>query len=204
MTTLIFAATAVFVHAEAPKWWAERGVTNDNPPDDFAAVNQGQVKHIAKQAYEEMKSKLPGGAGPSLDGVWSNPAISIDDYAVINLGQLKTVAAPFYGRLIKLHLAKEYPWVTTNLPADDFAIANIGQVKALFAFSFDFFTDTNSNGIFDVWEYNYFDQLLLSPQSTNGDADELTDWQEYLLGTNPRALAENAGASVLDMVIHTP
>ena len=31
--------------------------------DDFAVINQGQLKNLARGAIEEMNEKLPGGAG---------------------------------------------------------------------------------------------------------------------------------------------
>ena len=119
--------------ADAPAWWAERGVLKPGAtPDDYAAVNQGQVKNIAKQGYEEMKAKLPGGAGSTLDAIWAAPASSTDDYRAINLGQLKNTAKPFYDRLQELDASIHYPW--TGVGADDYALANIGQVKNLFSF----------------------------------------------------------------------
>jgi len=125
--------------ADAPAWWTERGVLKPGATvDDYAAVNQGQVKHIAKQGYEEMKAKLPGGAGSTLDTIWATPAASTDDYRAINLGQLKNVAEPFYARLAELGYTGQplasgqtRPWSGT---ADDYALANIGQVKNLFSF----------------------------------------------------------------------
>lgn len=135
----------LWLWADAPAWWAERGViTSGATPDDYAAVNQGQVKHIAKQAYEEMQSTLVnvGGAGAALDAIWANPSMGQDDYNVINLGQLKNVAAPFYNRLHELNYTggpltagQTYPWHNSPNAADDYAVANIGQVKNLFSFS---------------------------------------------------------------------
>jgi hypothetical protein len=100
--------------------------------DDYAVVNQGQVKHIAKQAYEEMEARLPGGAGSTLNAIWAVPAASTDDYRAINLGQLKDVAKLFYDRLQELDASIHYPW--TGVGADDYALANIGQVKNIFGF----------------------------------------------------------------------
>jgi len=125
--------------ADAPAWWTERGVLKPGAAaDDYAAVNQGQVKNIAKQAYEEMKAKLPDGAGATLDAIWAMPAASTDDYRAINLGQLKNVAEPFYARLQELNYTGQplasgqtRPWSGTS---DNYALANIGQVKNLFSF----------------------------------------------------------------------
>ena len=65
--------------------------------DDYAAVNQGQLKQIARQASLEMESKLPGGAGTNVLALiqgWETPGTNTDDYATVNLGQLKNVAEP--------------------------------------------------------------------------------------------------------------
>ena len=60
----------------APAWWTERGVLNPAAAaDDYAAVNQGQVKNIAKQGYEEIKAKL-GSAGSVTDRSRSQPSSS--------------------------------------------------------------------------------------------------------------------------------
>ncbi len=136
--------------ADAPAWWAERGVLKPGAtPDDYAAVNQGQVKNIAKQAYEEMKAKLPTGAGSTLSAIWETPATSTDDYRAINLGQLKNVAEPFYARLQELSYTGQplasgqtRPWSGT---ADDFALANVGQVKNLFSFDLSALAPANNN-----------------------------------------------------------
>jgi len=121
--------------ASAPAWWTTRGVLVPGATaDDYAAVNQGQVKHIAKQAYEEMKAAFVGGAGATLDAIWASPAPSTDDYRAINIGQLKTVAKPFYDRLAEVDPTIGYPWASATTPADDFALVNIGQVKNLFSF----------------------------------------------------------------------
>jgi len=140
LVALVFALIPMWLWAEAPAWWAERGVLNPAATaDDYAAVNQGQVKHIAKQAYEEMEAKLSGGAGQTLDAIWATPAASSDDYRAFNLGQLKNVAEPFYARLQALTYTGQpltagqtRPWGTGT---DDFALANIGQVKNLFSFN---------------------------------------------------------------------
>jgi len=123
------------VWAVGPSWWTTRGVLNSSATaQDYAAVNQGQVKNIAKQAYEELKVRLPGGAGSTLDVIWASPAVSTNDYHAINLGQLKNVAKPFYDRLAEIDASIHYPWISSANPADDYALANIGQVKNLFSF----------------------------------------------------------------------
>jgi hypothetical protein len=124
--------------AAAPAWWAQRGVTVTNAPDDYAPANQGQLKNIAKAAVAEMDAKLSGGAGNELHNLvnaWSAPSPQTNDFAPLNIGQLKNVVTPFYNRLIAAGLANAYPWAGSTAPADDFVVANIGQVKNLFSFS---------------------------------------------------------------------
>jgi hypothetical protein len=55
--------------ATGPSWWVARGVLNTNVvPNDFAAINQGQLKWIATNAAAELEAQLPGGAGSA---VWA-------------------------------------------------------------------------------------------------------------------------------------
>ena len=60
---LILLAGSLF--AGVPQWWITRGVVGNTntTTNDFAPVNQGQVKHIATQAYLEF----------SREARWSQP-----------------------------------------------------------------------------------------------------------------------------------
>lgn len=204
----------LWLWAQAPAWWAERGVLNtEAAADDYAVVNQGQVKHIAKQAYEEMKEKLPGGAGPALDAIWADPTQSNDDYVAINVGQLKNVAKPFYDRLQAVDYSghplasgQVYPWDGAAL-ADDYALVNIGQVKNLFSFVLPEGvgdpTDTAGNGLPDAWEIEYFGQIGVDP-AADPDGDGLTNRVEYFLGTDPTQTAQVVSGPILELVIFAP
>ena len=186
-------AAAVFipilVYADAPAWWAQRNVlVQEGTADDYAPVNQGQLKNIAKAAVAEMDAKLPGGAGPTLHDLvngWSTPNSQTNDFASVNLGQLKNVAKPFYDRLIALGLAASYPWTAAG-GSDDFAVANIGQVKKLFAFELagDDPTDSDGNGLPDAWEMQHFGTIGVDPNG-DPDGDGVTNSQEHQAGTNP-------------------
>ncbi len=194
--------------AEAPTWWQTRGVLQTNAtPNDYAALNVGQLKQIAFSAWQELES-LPGGAGfqPTFTNVANN-------YAAVNVGQLKEVAQPCYNRLIGLGLATNYPW-TNCQSTNNYAIANIGQAKKLFSFFLDHTSDTDGDGMPNIWESLYgFDWSIwqtdnihgpgddadsdglvntqelayaTSPISMDTDNDRLTDLQEVRAGTNPR------------------
>ncbi|MEQ1852021.1 MAG: sugar-binding protein, partial [Chthoniobacteraceae bacterium] len=98
----VLIAGALVVVAAPPPWWSGRGVTNQNAADDYAPINQGQLKNLLKAAVQELDSTLPGGAGDTLHAMitrWATPTAQTDDYAAVNLGQLKAAAAPVYDRL---------------------------------------------------------------------------------------------------------
>jgi len=135
----VFASLVLLpVRADSPEWWSTPGLFKTGvAADDYAVINQGQLKTLAAAAVAKMNAELPDGAGLTLNALvdgWSNPTVQTDDYAVVNLGQLKALAAPFYTRL-----AKPYPWASAASSADDYALANIGQAKALFSFSITVF-----------------------------------------------------------------
>lgn len=139
---LVFPA---FLLAQGPHWWYEYEVIGDAPADDFAAVNQGQLKHMSSKAYEYLLDYLPGDpqdVEEALEDIedlidsWASPGSDVDDYEVINLGQLKKVASLFYDVLIEKGFHHDYPWEPegrTGFP-DDYAMANVGQLKQLFSF----------------------------------------------------------------------
>jgi hypothetical protein len=133
--------------ASPPQWWITRGVVNPaKPANDFALVNQGQLKNLARGTAEEMDAKLPGGAGATITllvASWAQ-APSIDDfYLMVNVAQLQTLADLFYDRIEEVR-AQVVPtwsavapaWATQGVPGpslDMEALVNIGQVKHAFA-----------------------------------------------------------------------
>jgi hypothetical protein len=207
-TLLLLALLPLLAIAAAPTWWTTRSVLKSGATaDDYAATNQGQVRNIAKQAYEEMKARLPSGAGAELDALWASPSASTDDYRAVNLGQLKNLAKPFYARLIALGYTTFYPWDTSTTPADNYAIANLGQVKNLFAFDVAAgfglaLPDSDGNGLADAWEIKWFNHLGVDP-SADPDNDGATNFQEYRLGRNPTkgAVADTTSAVRLQLFL---
>ena len=174
--------------AAYPAWWFERElIKRTSPPsnapawpgsyppaDDFAALNQGQLKTFALAAFDELEAKLApiGGAGTAATNLVKNwcvvdPATGLiqrnagqpvakigsgaQDFLAVNLGQLKNVAEPFYARLVPLGIVTARPWAGAT---DDFAMANIGQAKAVFSFvvATGDPNDTDGDGLPDSWE----------------------------------------------------
>ena len=187
------------VWGDPPAWWLQRGVIQQNvEADDYGLLNQGQLKQFALGAFLDWESRLPDGAGWSVQALldqWTQldetghrvPLISetTQDYAPVNLGQLKAVAQVFYDRMIELGSKSAYPW--TGVGVDDFALANAGQAKALFAFDLwavDAASDTKGNGIPDWWQMRYLGHLMSDPNQ-DSDGDGVSDRDEYLRGTDP-------------------
>ncbi|MGC3989093.1 MAG: hypothetical protein QM796_05295 [Chthoniobacteraceae bacterium] len=196
--------------ATGPAWWVDRGVVAtdaSHPPDDYAVINQGQLKTLATAAYNELVANCPGGIGdmtaPNGTGYkltllinsWSTPqsgggrlpviTVNTDDYAVVNLGQLKTVAQPFYARLFEVGYGVDYPWSAPGHgTADDYALANLGQAKNLFSFNLTGNPnnyDSNGDGVPDWWELANFGTIYLNVNSIP-DGDGVTVAQKYALG----------------------
>lgn len=223
--TLGAAVFATLTLAAPPAWWAERGVTSSQAtPNDYAAANIGQVKHIAAKAVAEMNAKIEGGAGADLNALiagWIADApsgVARNDYAPINQGQLKVIAKKFYKRLFAagyrgqpLGAGQKYPW--TETPNDDasYALANIGQVKRLFSFipslSDPRLADTDEDEMPDFWERYYdLDPNNAADASLDSDGDELPNLQEYLAGRHPKNRADKTGTlpSGADVVLAVP
>lgn len=173
--------------ATYPAWWFERELVKRSAPptnmptwpdsyaaaNDFAGLNQGQLKAFALAAFDELGAKLAarGGAGTAalnLAKTWclvdpatgllqrnaglpiAKTAVGAQDFAAVNLGQLKNVAKTFYDRLIEIHFFDGYPWTSSQSDDSEFAMANIGQAKALF--SFDLLRDSDQDGMTDLQE----------------------------------------------------
>jgi hypothetical protein len=187
LTLTIATLVPLLAYATAPVWWSHQGVlVHNGTADDYALVNQGQLKNIALAAVLEMDAGLQGGAGNTLHALvdaWASPTAQTNDYAPVNLGQLKNIAKPFYDRLIAAGLAGDYPWSGNPNQPDDFALANIGQVKELFSFDLPN-PDSDGNGLPDAWELQHFGHLGVDPNA-DPDGDGFTNLQEYQNGTDP-------------------
>jgi hypothetical protein len=112
-----------------PAWWAERNVVTNAAADDYAALNQGQLKNFVRGAVDEMNAKLPGGAGTALNNLvagWRANAGTADDFAAANVGQLKAMGKLVRARLVELNLSVP-PLGTATTDDDD----NFGEPGTL-------------------------------------------------------------------------
>jgi hypothetical protein len=216
--------------AAYPDWWFEKDIISTNsvvtnvppiwpsdyrPADDFAALNQGQIKFMATNAYSEMRLRLPAATwtnapGLALEGLVSTNltmnAPGADPYAAVNHGQLKHLAKHFYDVLNAAGYTAgqgfaptpwtsgAYPWSGSLVPSDHYAAANLGQAKHLF--SFDLATwlalDSDNDGLPDVIERRIIDFDLTDAFVTLADVDPEHDFdldgrsnaEEYNNGVN--------------------
>jgi len=185
------------VGAVGPDWWSRQKVTlPEQAPEDFAVLNQGQLKQMALSAYNEMKVALPGGPGAEIlefikpwtqasnDGLRAPMATpDADDYAPVNLGQLKETTCRFYDRLVDAGMVRCRPWGWVD--TDDYALVNVGQAKALFSFELDPGADKDGNGLPDLWELAHFNYIGVDP-SADADGDGVSNLQEFLDKTDPQ------------------
>jgi len=207
-----------------PAWWFEQeilprqdaGVTNPQwnnghgdyaSPIDYGVVNQGQLKWMAKGAYNHLQTNLPSGvwstpAGTNLSnlvGGWGSSTNGMD-YAVANQGQVKEVARHFYDLFATPEVAfhsssvdgwsygELYPWSdATN--SMDYAAANQGQIKNLFAFSLSEWetpNDVDFDMLPDDWELAQEGVSALVQLTQDGDFDQdgLNNLAEYNAGAD--------------------
>lgn len=172
ITAILLCAGYSAAQTNTPAWWTSRGVIDTNSaPNDYAALNVGQLKHLAYMAWLELDA-LPPGAG--FEPAFTNAGLN---YAAVNIGQLKEAARPFYDRL-----GCNYPW-SGFVASNDFAIANIGQAKNLFKFMLAPLPvlDTDGDGLSDEWEI----QNGTNPNAADTDGDGLPDGWEVLHGFDP-------------------
>lgn len=107
-----------------PGWWAVRGMSTADAPDDFAPLTTGQLKTLFLGAVREIEIYLPGGAGSEAwaladrfeaAGIGEVP----DDFGPANLGQLKYLGSLVYRRLIEEGVVERYPWEVEEVEEED-------------------------------------------------------------------------------------
>jgi hypothetical protein len=201
---------------QTPAWWgnSQFTVSGTSPAvggtaNDYAAVNQGQLKNIAITSVNELNTDLAqfGGAGPALDAMelsLSSSTAHTSDFSVVNLGQLKALAKPFFDQLFSIGFSQTtgplssgtYPWANSVTPPNDYAIANIGQVKNLFDFDVTYSSEPG-NPLPDWWQLEFVGHLGVNPWAQAGSNGQ-TYWMEYLDGTYP-AQYYGGGAPVISI-----
>ena len=177
--------------AEVPQWWIARGVVDTNAAsNDYAPVNQGQVKYVATQAYLELNQNLTNDCSAISNLVFSFS--NTNNWLPANLGQLKAVAQPFYDLLWANNYTNAwpegmtigpYPWSGVSGDTEDYALANIGQLKYLFSFNLTAIPlDTDGDGLLNQDEIDIYGTNPFSPDT---DGDEMPDGWEVSEGLNP-------------------
>ncbi|MEM1058611.1 MAG: putative Ig domain-containing protein [Verrucomicrobiota bacterium] len=189
-----------------PAWWFEQEVlsrtdTNQTNPvwpgdypeqKDYAAVNQGHVKWMARGGLAHLQQRFGQADVPAtvlvspewlaltnMVAAWETPGVGATDYAAANQGQVKEVARHFYDvfalQEVGYHSSsvagwspeEAYPWPTAGSGSSDYAGVNVGQLKNLFAFDLS------------TWE----PPGLFEPNDADGDGLDLAE--ELALGTDP-------------------
>lgn len=194
--------------AHYPAWWFSQEVipridVNKAAPswpgdyrqaDDYAVINQGQLKNIALAAFRHLQLELTDGPGPEITGLidaWTQlnadnlrvpkTSAATDDFAAVNIGQLKAVAKPFYDRL-----QRAYPWNPATPVSENYAPANLGQLKLVFSFDLAAAIDTDGDQLPDWWELSYgFDPYTPIAGGADFDQDGVPDLAEFLSGKHP-------------------
>lgn len=143
-----------------------------NPDANYAVLNIGQLKNVAKPFY---------------DRLW--------ELSAANEGSVNFPSSMVFVSGGTESGNHKYPWAAMpdNPSESDYAInyeiANIGQVKNLFSWSIndveEIFEDTDGDGIPDLWEYEFFGDLESVDENSDTDGDGLKDVEELALGTNP-------------------
>ncbi|MEP6670725.1 MAG: sugar-binding protein [Chthoniobacter sp.] len=149
--------------------------------DDFAIVNLGQLKSVAKLFYDRLIAAQYTNAYP-----WANG--TPDDYSAANLGQLKQLFSFDFTRDSDGDGIPDW-WETRsglnpNDPSDASQLSSDGVHTNLQLYLLAAAGDTDGNGLPDWWELQYFGHIGVDP---NGDADGdgVSNLDEYLAHTSP-------------------
>ena len=186
-----------------PAWWATRNVLTTDSADDYAVLNQGQLKNFMRGAIEEMNASLPGGAGTELNGLlaaWRTDASGADDFAIANQGQLKAMGGMLRARLAVLGISLPVVGSTEAQDDEHYAPANLGQAKHVF--NVLLLGDSDSDGINDTWEMAWFGNLLRDLR-LDTDGDGFSDAEEYAARTNPMSWQSRPTEPGTQLVVFT-
>ncbi|RYD27853.1 MAG: hypothetical protein EOP86_23945 [Verrucomicrobiaceae bacterium] len=187
-------AAGIPLRAAEPSWWARQGVKNTNAANDHAVATVGQAMHVAACARQEFDAAFSviGGAGKTINELIAN-YYTVRNFNAIRIGQLKYIASLYWNRLGELGIypllpngRPAYPWTPATGDDNDNALATLGQLKTVFSFVTD--ADSDSDGLPDWWEKEFFPGVPLAsvPPAGNDDNDQLTNTMEWAGGGNPR------------------
>jgi len=184
LVSAFFILPSALLQAQGPAWWYYRGLIDvSQSANDYAPLQQGQLKWMAQCACAEMESLI--GAGTNVADMVSAFSSTNED-CLVNVGQLKYVAGKFYDRLYELDLTNtfpanmpsHYPWGNSSV-TNDACIAKIGQAK--YVFSFDSSRDTDGDFLSDWWEKTHG----TDPNNPDSDGDGYNDGIEMRWGSDP-------------------
>jgi len=199
-----FLLAALTLHLFAPPaWWAPRDDLTADSADDYAVLNQGQLKKFMRGAIEEMNASLPGGAGAELNDLlaaWRTDASGADDFAIANQGQLKAMGGMLRARLAVLGISLPVVGSTETQDDEHYAPANLGQAKHVF--NVLLLGDLDSDGINDTWEMAWFGNLLRDLR-LDTDGDGFSDAEEYAARTDPISWQSRPTGPGADLAVFT-
>ena len=201
----------IAIAATPPSWWTSPDVIN-GAANDYAAINQGQLKNLATKAYYHLQTNVPPNVWSSqsatlralITGFQTSTNTARNDYAAVNLGQLKTVAQPFYDLLNKVGYTNSvhtstngYPWTGYEAQANDYAMANIGQAKNLFSFDLkDYLPLQIKQQIVDADPYDAITAVGQVLPGDDYDGDGLSNVAEYLQESDPNNYYNRGGSTI--------
>jgi type II secretory pathway pseudopilin PulG len=187
---MVFVLTGWPCRADGPSWWTNRNVLANDPvvlTNDYAAVNMGQLKWIATNAYDEVASVFGTASVTNVAVLFTSWLPGVSNYTAVNVGQVKHVGALFYDSLIAAGYTAAYPWVGAP-QTNDYTIANIGQVKQVF--NFDLTSDADADGLAN-WKEDglgvYVGPNRTGSSASDGDSDDdgIGDGTEVTNRTDP-------------------
>ncbi len=206
---------------KVPHWWRTSSIYNAALPagNGLEPVMFGQLRSVFRKAKEHFDNAFAssGGAGSgisTMDSYLKTATTSTNN--CVTIGEVKNLAKLFYDRLQVLDQGRigtrrylcytpvfntPIPLWLTNKSGEDTTLATMGQVKR--AFSFDYDSDLDGDGLPRWWELKYmrrsFDSLPAVDASGMGasgasgvygasgdfDCDGWTNLQEWNNGTDP-------------------
>lgn len=244
LTGLLVLATAMAVQGTPtpPAWWSSGSAPVIGPAaaNNGGPANVGQAKWMASKALNALKLAQPV-VGDHVEESLVGPGMPIDTFAapspgsdaakaqfrILTVGQLKAIATPFYQGLSESapkwleaervyfqmpETGSVYPWTEDYQDDSDDSPATIGQLKAVFSLRFD--RDLDADGLKDLWEEDYANQLLslgypdsywgVDPTtgiaySVSLAAGDIVPGHAYLPGGDTAGTEQQNGADVVDI-----